>query len=277
LVCGKLLRVFLILQRFINAAGHCLKHTIMKEATYMNPTTPAPSNSTSSSNWKYATFFLAGIIIAAIVILVLNQGGVTGNVVKGPAAPNAPVKISADKIANAPVKGNANAPVTIVEFSDYQCPYCRKFWNEAYSSIVDSYVNTGKAKIVFMDFPLSFHPQAQKSAEAARCARKVGGNDVAYWKMHDKMFEEQMALDDGTVKSTVSYTESDLKSWAQELGYNIGSCLDSDEFADEVQADAAYGAQLGVSGTPAFFVNGKLLSGAQPFSAFKAEIDAELA
>ena len=80
----------------------------------MNPTTLTPPSTSSSGNWKYATFFLAGIVIAAIVILVFNQGGVTGNVVKSPAAPNAPVKINADKIANAPVKGNASAPVTIV-------------------------------------------------------------------------------------------------------------------------------------------------------------------
>ncbi len=239
----------------------------------MNTTTPTPSG--ASSNWKYATFFLAGIVIAAIAILIFNQGNITGNAVKNPSAPTVEVSVDDDAVL-----GSQDAPVTIVEFSDYQCPFCRKFWTETYPQLKQEYVDTGKAKIIFRDFPLtSIHPSAQIASEAAECVRAQGG-DAAYWRMHDKMFEEQNMMDSGSaagpVTKTITFTDTELKAWAQELGFNIASCLDSHQFASEVQEDMADGQSSGVRGTPAFFVNGKLLSGAQPFSAFKAAIDAEL-
>jgi protein-disulfide isomerase len=121
---------------------------------------------------------------------------------------------------------------------------------------------------------------AGKTAEAARCVRDQRG-DSGYFLYHDKVFNEQMKLDGGTVKSTVSYTDADLKKWATELGdinaATFASCLDSGKYASAVQADLAYGQQLGISGTPGFFVNGRILEGAQPFAAFKQLIDAELA
>jgi protein-disulfide isomerase len=98
--------------------------------------------------------------------------------------------------------------------------------------------------------------------------------------MHDKMFQEQNIMDSGSatgsVTKTVTFTDAELKTWAKALGFDIASCLDSHQFASEVQEDMTDGQSYGVRGTPAFFVNGKLLSGAQPFSAFKAAIDAEL-
>ena len=194
------------------------------------------------------------------------QPGSTGN--QQPAAPNSPVTIDANKIANAPVKGNANAPVTIVEFSDYQCPFCERAY-QTLKQIDTEYIKTGKVKLVYMDFPLGFHEQAQKAAESVRCFRKIKGNsDAAYYLYHDKIFGNQASLN-----------EASLKQWARDLGANgaqFDACFDSNEFADEVQADAAYGAQLGVSGTPAFFINGVPLEGAQPFAAFKQVIDAQL-
>ena len=167
---------------------------------------------------------------------------------------------------DAPVLGSKDAQVTIVEFSDFQCPYCAKFYNEAYQDIKEQYVDAGKAKIVFMDFPLTqIHPLALPAAESTRCVREQGG-DTAFWKMHDKIFENQATL-----------SEANLKSWAKALGYNIDSCLDSGKYEEAVLADESYGASIGVSGTPAFFVNGKLVSGALPFSSFKSLIDSELA
>ena len=173
------------------------------------------------------------------------------------------------------VLGKANAPVTIIEFSDYQCPFCRKFWTEKYSQIKSEYIDTGKVKLVFRDFPLSFHPMAQASAEAAECVREKGG-DSAYFKYHDKLFSEQNILDGGTVKSTIQYTEADLKSWAKEIGYDIGSCLDSGKYSEEVQNDLADGQSAGISGTPGFVINGISVSGAQPFSVFEQIIEGEL-
>lgn len=181
---------------------------------------------------------------------------------------------------NDAVLGNASAPVTIIEFSDYQCPFCRKFWAETYSQIKTKYVNTGKVKLVFRDYPLDFHPMAQLSAEAAECVREKGG-DSAYYKYHDKLFLEQQLLDsgkaDGAVTTTVQYTKDDLKKWAKALGYDISSCLDSEKFKSEVEKDLSDGKAAGISGTPAFVINGIFVSGAQPFSEFEKIIEGELA
>ncbi|MEK6855184.1 MAG: thioredoxin domain-containing protein [Nanoarchaeota archaeon] len=180
-----------------------------------------------------------------------------------------------------PVLGDKNAPITIIEFSDYQCPFCRKFWTETFSMLKKDYIETNKVKLVFRDFPLSFHPMAIPSAEAANCVREKGG-DSAYYKMHDKMFKEQNELDGGDpvkgpVKSTVQYTNDDLKKWAKEIGYNIDSCLDSGKFKEEIQKDFNEGSAAGIQGTPGFFVNGIKLDGALPYEQFKQIIDAELA
>ena len=228
------------------------------------------------SLWKYSTFILAAILIVGAFVFFTGDnsetGGVPGDVVAGTAA-----KAEVDNDA---MIGNKNAKVTIIEFSDYQCPFCRKFWTETYSQLKKDYIDTGKVNLVFRDFPLdSIHPMATPAAIAAECAREKGG-DEAYFKMHDKMFEEQNILDSGSangaVTKTVSFTVSDLKNWAKEIGYDISVCLDSEKFKSEVQKDLNDGSSAGVRGTPAFFVNGQLLSGAQPYSAFKQIIDAEL-
>lgn len=164
------------------------------------------------------------------------------------------------------VLGNANAPVTIIEFSDYQCPYCARFWAETLPQIKENYIDTGKVKLVYRDFPLtSIHPMAQPAAEAAECVRKAAGNDDAYFEYHDKLFENQASL-----------SEANLKSWANQMGYNIGSCLDSGEFSDEVLADMADGSAAGVTGTPGFVINGIPVSGAQPYSVFEQIIEEAL-
>ncbi len=168
---------------------------------------------------------------------------------------------------DSPVKGDANAPVEIIEFSDYECPFCGKFYTETLPLIEENYVKTGKVKLVFKDFPLNFHPNAQKAAEAARCARDQGG-DEAYFKMHDKLFDNQASL-----------SEANYKVWAKELGLDSAKfdiCLMSDKFAGAVQEDLAYGQQVGVSGTPGFFINGVKVEGAQPYSVFERVIESAL-
>jgi protein-disulfide isomerase len=162
------------------------------------------------------------------------------------------------------IKGDPNAPVTIVEFSDYECPFCERFYSGAYQQIKTEYIDTGKVKFVYRDFPLSFHQNAGKAAEAAECAGEQG----MYFEMHDKLFE------DG-----VSGGVSDFKNYAGEIGLNQGdfdTCLDSGSMAKEVQNDFLAGQKAGVKGTPAFFINGEMVSGAQPFSVFKEKIDAFL-
>ncbi len=164
-----------------------------------------------------------------------------------------------------PAKGDKNAPVTIVEFSDFECPFCGRFFQQTLPQINENYIKTGKVKLVYRDFPLSFHQNAQKAAEAAECADEQG----RFWEMHDKLFI------DGVQGGVASF-----KQFASALGLNtakFNECLDSGKMASEVQKDMAEGAQYGVTGTPGFFVNGQLISGAQPYQVFAQAIEEALA
>ncbi len=178
-----------------------------------------------------------------------------------PAAPTGPVDVSAENDA---VRGDANAPVTIVEFSDFQCPFCGKYFSETFGQIKSQYIDTGKVKYIFRDFPLSFHQNAKNAAMAAECVKAEGGDKV-YFEYHDTLYKNQNSLD-----------ADNLKKFAKDLGVDISKCLDDQKYASEVDADMADGQKYGVKGTPAFFIDGNLLSGAQPFSAFQTAIDAEL-
>ncbi len=169
------------------------------------------------------------------------------------------------EIGNSPVKGNTNAKVVIIEFSDYECPFCGRFFADTLPELKKNYIDTGKARLVYKDFPLSFHPNAQKAAESARCAGEQG----KYWEMHDKLFENQQNLG-----------EDNYRKWAKEIGLNtekFNECMSTEKYAQSVKGEQSYGGQLGISGTPAFFINGRELVGAQPYSAFKKIIEEELA
>lgn len=174
------------------------------------------------------------------------------------------VYLSAPKIevviGDAPVKGDSDAPITIVEFSDYQCPFCKRS-QATLKQVQEKY--PGKIRMVFKDFPLSFHARAMPAAQASRCAGEQG----KYWEFHDKMFSGSGLSDD------------DLKRYAEELSLDTSAfdtCFTSKKYASAVSADASQGRSLGVTGTPAFFINGRFLSGAQPVGAFSEIIDDEL-
>lgn len=192
-------------------------------------------------------------------------GAVVGNQPSQPTAPTpTPIIDMTGLVDDDSVKGDADAPVTIVEFSDYECPFCARFYSQTYGQIVSEYIDTGKVKLIFRDFPLSFHQQAQKAAEAAECAGEQG----KYYEMHDMLFE------DGVVGGIPTF-----KGYAQDIGLDtteFNTCLDSGAMASEVQKDFLDGQKAGVRGTPAFIINGKLVSGAQPFTVFQQVIDAEL-
>ncbi len=163
-----------------------------------------------------------------------------------------------------PSKGPENAPITIVEFSDFQCPYCARA-EPTVKDLLELEKYKGKIRLVFRDYPLEFHKLAPKAAEAAHCA----GDQGKYWEMHGRLFA-------GTPKLELT----DLKAYAREIQLDAGrfdKCLDSGEKAKVVQEHFKAGAEAGVRGTPAFFINGRLISGAQPLEAFKTIIDAELA
>ena len=179
-------------------------------------------------------------------------------------APTEPVEVSIDDDA---VKGDKNAPVTIVEFSEYQCPYCKRYVDQTFVQIKENYIDTGKVKYVFRDFPLGFHEHAKNAAIAAECAREQGGDDM-YWEYHDVLFENSPNL-----------AVDQLKQYATDLGLStskFNSCLDNEEYADEVDADMKEGSGYGVRGTPGFFINGRLISGAQPYESFEKIIEEEL-
>jgi protein-disulfide isomerase len=160
-----------------------------------------------------------------------------------------------------PVRGAASAPVTIIEFSDYQCPFCARV-NPTLEQVRKTYGD--KVKIIFKDFPLPNHPQAPKAAEAGHCAGEQG----KYWEMHDQMFANQRALN-----------VPELKQYATALGLDaakFNQCLDSGKHAGLVASGTAQGEKMGVNSTPTLYVNGRPLIGAQPFEAFKQIIDEEL-
>ena len=180
-----------------------------------------------------------------------------------PAAAGEPDPNTAYKaeLGSLPIRGDKDAPVTIVMWSDFQCPFCGRV-EPTITKILADY--KGKVRLAWHDLPLPFHQNAMPAAMAARAAAEQG----KFWDMHDKLFANQTNLD-----------RPSLDKYAQEVGLNMSkykAAMDSDKFKKEISADSDAGAKIGARGTPAFFINGKFLSGAQPYEAFKAKIDEEL-
>ena len=167
-----------------------------------------------------------------------------------------------------PQLGDPNARVTIIEFGDYQCPYCRQFWRETFPRLKKEYIDTGKARFVYRDFPQPVHPEAMLSAIAAECADDQG----KYYEFHDKLFREQ----DRRGRDVVRYRAPELKRWAADIMLDtaaFNSCLDEERHKDEVSKDYKDLEGLGLEGTPIFFVNGRALVGAHPFATFQKVIE----
>jgi len=163
--------------------------------------------------------------------------------------------------ADGPAKGPADAPITIVEFSDFQCPFCSRV-TPTLEQVTENYGD--KVRLVFRQFPLGMHPNAPKAAEASLCAQEQG----KFWEMHDAMFGDQNALGVPQLKATAAKLGLD--------GEQFDQCLDSGKYEDAVAADMKAGAEAGVTGTPAMFINGQMVSGAVPYDQLSAVIDAEL-
>ena len=200
------------------------------------------------------------------ILRLLSQRPALGGV-----ATTRPVRAS---VADAPMLGRADAPVTLVEFSDYQCPFCQRFFATTLPTLKKDYIDAGKVRYVFRDFPLEMHPHARKAAEAAHCAGEQG----KYWEMHDMLFQHQAAL-----------APPQLAEHARTVGVDepkFAECLSSGRYATRVERGLTDGAAAGVQGTPGFvvgrtqtgdIVEGTPIRGALPLETFRRIIDQILA
>ena len=262
-----------------------------KESVSPSSSSPSTKDKETFTITKVALWqIFVGVLVVVLAISVFTGGfggisSITGGIVSDdanepirvvlnpeqpqpvPSAPTVPVvppSVVEVDIGNSPVLGDEDAPVTIIEFSDFECPFCAKWNLETKGQIEEQYINTGKVKLVYMHYPLSFHPQAEPAALASECAYEQG----KFWEFHDLIFENQRVISD-----------ANYKKWAADLGLDqaqFDDCYDSKKYQADVQDDFNKGQRAGVRGTPGFFVNGRLVSGAQPFSVFQQAIEAEL-
>jgi protein-disulfide isomerase len=191
-----------------------------------------------------------------------NQPSVQGPAVQAMQAPRyVRYEVAADGF---PSIGPADAPITIVEFSDFQCPFCKRFQDETFKQLMAAY--PGKIRFVFRHLPLtSIHPEAFPSAEASMCANEQN----AFWKFHDQIFANQDKLGRGLYSQIASDLGLDTAKFED--------CFNTGKFKDLIQQDSDFALELGVQSTPTFFINGLALVGAQPLTAFTQIIDKELA
>ena len=222
-------------------------------------------------------FFALIIIIASILLFSKGSGilpGITGSVVSGAAKDDMqeqpsqelqePERIHVSEDDD-PVLGYENAPITMVSFEDYQCPFCGMAFQQTFPLIKKEYIDTGKVKYVYRDFPLiSIHPEALPAAEAAECAHEQD----KFWEYHNYLFQNQNQLRNELYIAIAKELKLDVGQFTQ--------CMASDKYVGEIQNDFNAGVEAGVTGTPAFFINGIKLVGTHPFENFKKIIESEL-
>jgi protein-disulfide isomerase len=261
-----------------------------KNTTKEEMTPPEPVIQPEQTFTFKATHFYAVLVVLAFAIGILLGYFVWGRAPAAPtvvAMPVTPQVVATPTLEHVhysiptegfPSVGPAGAPITIVEFSDYQCPYCTAWHEQTYQPLLDAY--PGKIRFVYRNYPLSFHQNALMGAEAALCA----GDQNAYWKMHDKLFSEKDMMNNqaGTTLDADAFTK-----FATDIGLDgtaFKTCLTSEKYKQAVLADLDFANHLptengeaAVGGTPTFFINGTRLVGAYPLSAFKQIIDPMLA
>lgn len=190
-----------------------------------------------------------------------------------PSQPGVP-QIFRVSVDDDPVKGNPNAPVTVVEYSDFQCPFCARFFTQTLPQLEENYIDTGKIKFVYKDLPLdNLHPNARTTHIASECADEQG----KFWEYHDVLFEKQsewQRLSSTDLSSTLTVFASDLGLQSA----SFEACMQSQDIADEVNKDILEAASFGATGTPTFFIGTEKdgyikLVGAQPYAAFQSAID----
>jgi len=251
-----------------------------------NKTHEKDKSSAPNSN---VNFLVIGLLIVALLALAVLYKRVKkaeqvktsiAKTVETAPQPTKPVEVAISD--EDPSKGPKDATIVIVEFSDFQCPFCGGYaglddnvieamkkrdstWEPVEPNVIRDYVNTGKARFVWKDYPF-LGEESKWAAQAARCAHEQG----KFWEYHDFLFSNRNGENKG------DFSKDNLKKYAQELGINsqeFNECLDSDRYAQKVSDALTYGQSLGIKGTPATFINNKLISGAVPYSAVKKIID----
>lgn len=262
------------------------KELAPSESPKIKPTFPTFIKSTLKNlkklNIKTNQVMVALLIMAAFLIGVLytkvqylekgqntaavpsQQGQQAGTQPNQP-APGQKVDV---KVGDLPVMGDKNAKVTVIEFADFQCPFCEKWFTESEANLIKDYVDSGKVKFAFRNYAF-LGEESTWSAEAAYCANDQG----KFWEFHDYLYQHQGAENSG------AFSKKNLKSFAATLGLNtssFNSCLDSDKYAQKVADDKKAGDAAGTTGTPTTYINGTPIVGAQPYSVFQQAIDQEL-
>ena len=229
--------------------------------------------------WKTLTFVFALLFVVSWATGGFGSGTsdtvVAPQAAPSPQAPPAPTVVRDSFDDDGALKGDPDAEITIIEFSDFECPFCGRFYTQTLPQLTKEYIDTGKVNLVYKDFPLPFHSSATPAAIASECAEEQG----KFWEFHDILFEKQ----GDWANQGPDAANSKFKEYASDLGLDsskFDSCVDDQKYADEVKEDTAE-AGGAVSGTPTFLIgNDKdgytVLVGAQPFSAFKQVIDEAL-
>ena len=200
-----------------------------------------------------------GVLIVAAIVIWQNAASISDIIIPDPV--NHPM-------ANSTSMGDPNAPVVIEEYSDYLCSFCKRFVDETEPSLIENYIAQGLVYFIYHNFPLG--PDSYTPAEASLCAADQG----KFWEYHDILFANQLGHDPR------AYSDRRLVAYADAIGLDLDqfeACTAENDFRAQIQADQVEATNLGVSSTPTFFINGKMLEGAQPYSVFQSEIDAALA
>jgi protein-disulfide isomerase len=246
-------------------------------ASAQTPPAPSPSPAPADASAALAqqmSDLLKELRALRVEIVNLRQAVSTLRAAGAPSAPAAPPVPASVRLDDSPALGSATAPVAIVEFSEFQCPFCRRHFDQTFSSLKQNYIDSGKVRYVFRNFPLTeIHPNAKAAAVAAYCAGEQG----AYWKMHDALFTNQPRLGPALYDELAKSLDLDVKKFT--------ACREARESEKKIEQDMAYGQSVGVQGTPHFFighlkggqvVDVQRVNGAQPLANFTQVIDSLL-
>ncbi|MFY9463009.1 MAG: DsbA family protein [Candidatus Sungiibacteriota bacterium] len=234
---------------------------------------PSPGESRGRSQNPYIiplSIVIAGVLIAGAVFYS-NRGAVDTAAIKnaaGGAVVQGSQPLPGDIAGDAPFLGDPKAPVTVVEFADFQCPFCGRFFQTVKTPLVEQYVKTGKVRFVYRHFAF-LGPESEDAAVASACANE----QWKFWEYHDYLYTHQQGENEG------AFAKANLKKFARAVGLDgakFDPCLDQERYMNAVRADTAAGKSYGVNGTPATFINGRLISGAQPITQFVSVIEEEL-